>query len=337
MKIYNYIIAAAFALMCFASCEEDDVDNRDFSTRMYFRGENPMKIDLAYTAEGVMVEGGVDSLNVWINKLAEKDEILTIKAVSDEALINQFNELNGTEYKLLPEAHYTLTNTELTIPTGKIKSEDYAYITISDENLLALDHKAVYLLPISLEHKEGKMNPAGSQAVKYVILNLTKILVEPTNQALPGAALDRSNWGIEASTYAAMASNLVNGLITDRWYCRTSDQGSITIDLKEEQSITGISTSPYYSSYSTGYIQTNYVPGIIMVELSNDETNWQSLGSVDFSPYRNEVFATSTADPYDLNILFYEVQTARYVRITILSSMNAYTWVGLSELNIYTN
>ncbi len=138
-RIFKYTILSIAALAALSSCEKSAsevyenkvfLDNYVSSKTLYISIEN------SYT----------ETLVAAIPKPAESP--LKVVISPDAAQLDYYNDKFGTEAVMLPEANYSFSANEFTISEGGVRSGD---CVISFKDVLSLDKKTLYVLPVSLK------------------------------------------------------------------------------------------------------------------------------------------------------------------------------------------
>lgn len=122
--------------------------------------------------------------NVWYSaQIASEVDIERDIAVSFDArpqLVDSFNIANGTEYPVLPEGSYTLTQTNATIGIGETKTRPFS-LKVKTKDILT--PFVQYLLPIQITKAAGDLSPS-----KKIVINKEKgttyFLIEATKKGI---------------------------------------------------------------------------------------------------------------------------------------------------------
>ena len=84
----------------------------------------------------------------------------------DPSLVGAYNAKNDTHYEMLPAEHYQLSQESVTIPAGKITSDE---VGIKFLKLDELEIDATYLCPLSISGAEGVGIMDGSRTMYYLV------------------------------------------------------------------------------------------------------------------------------------------------------------------------
>ncbi len=138
-RIFKYTILSIAALAALSSCEKsasEIYENRVFLDNYVSSKTLYISIEDSYT----------ETLAAAIPKPAESP--LKVVISPDAAQLDYYNDKFGTEAVMLPEANYSFSANEFTISEGGVRSGD---CVISFKDVLSLDKKTLYVLPVSLK------------------------------------------------------------------------------------------------------------------------------------------------------------------------------------------
>lgn len=238
----------------------------------------------------------------------------------DNALVDSFNQANGTSYPVLPEKTYVLGATSAVIPHGS-SSTGPLYISVKTGGEGAMDILKDFMLAVRIESANAKIN--GKLQTAFFKVRAQPNLADYTDY-------DRSHWNVigfssqEASGEGPNNGRAIFCLDGDpNTYWHTQWAGGqpgpphyITIDMGEVKTLHGLSFLPRQSDNSGK-------PQNVSVETSLDNVTWTSGGSF------------TLANNKDLQPQFLSsFRDARYFKVTINTSYNA-TYTHLAELNAF--
>lgn len=138
-KIFKYLplLAAAFLMTACQSDKEEDFGNKAF-------------IDAPSMSSETIVKGGTDDivkiLTIATSRPAEKD--IKAQAVVDKSLVETYNKAYYANAILLPEEYYEITESNMAIDAGSVKSTE---ASITFKGVGALDRSLVYVLPVKVQ------------------------------------------------------------------------------------------------------------------------------------------------------------------------------------------
>lgn len=325
MKNIRTIIALLFLpCLIFTSCDDDVYDFQgDSENRVYIKpldntvnGFNRSKLSVIVTPLSVQKE----TLRLPVSSTVPVKGDVSVSFTVDESLVAGYNLQHGTSYQAIPVKTVELKNSELTIPSGKMVSDNILEISVHDDEVANLSGE--YLLPIRIEEVVGNAVVSTNRNVSYVLVNvyadLDNIWDTPLSESAIGDLLtvDRAGWQVTAtnSGFSNIANMLDGNAYTNEQYDvhLLDDNTGFTIDMLQEYSnITGIRQH----FYSGGYSITSSD-----IYTSSDNENWTYQGH-----FNNRVEVA--------NICFYAPVKARYIK-TIVRAHSRYVYIR--ELNIYT-
>lgn len=200
-KFWKYLATAAvvMAVTPLMSCDDDD----DFSSSpgrpdysknyVYLYQPNSTFARVEYKANGDFITGPSDPLKtvpVRITKALPTD--LQVEVAIDPSLVDEYNEANQTDYKLLEGA--SIVNPNLKIAAGEYVSPDSIAITFGDRSGF-LSGEANMILPIVIRSCQGPIISKSSRV--FLTFNSTyRPIVVSLNTTVKEfiAALTTSDW-----------------------------------------------------------------------------------------------------------------------------------------------
>ena len=178
MKKNNlYILFSFFAALFVTSCSNYD---ENFSNKGYLSaGIN--KVQNLFIKPTANDE--VRTLDVSIAKPEPSD--LSFKFIADASSLSTYNTAYSSEAILLPEENYEITNAEVTIKAGAVRSNE---ASVSFNNITSLDRELIYVLPVRVT--SGSIALLESATVTYyvfkgaalinVVADIEKNYLQPT-------------------------------------------------------------------------------------------------------------------------------------------------------------
>ncbi|WP_418213694.1 DUF1735 and LamG domain-containing protein [Bacteroides difficilis] len=161
-KLYQ-CLAAATLLFLPVAC-----DNTDYSDHSPF--DNSAYLNVAATKNAEMftfnrkVTNQTKTFTVKLSYPSGEDVKVNLKV--DPSLIAIYNAKNDTHYEMLSAEHYQLSQESVTIPAGKITSDE---VSIKFLKLDELEIDATYLCPLSISGAEGVGVMDGSRTMYYLV------------------------------------------------------------------------------------------------------------------------------------------------------------------------
>lgn len=166
----------------------------------------------------------------------------------------------------------------------------------------------------------------GLPSLPSFVLGLLSLADLVLSQNFPyGNIISRTGWTANASSFQPgnEPSKVLDGNASTIWHSAYSPQlidlpHEITIDMKKSYVVNGISYQPRQDGSSNGII------GQHKVALSNDGQTWTTVA--------DGFYLSDNTVKYS----FFTINTARYVRLTALTEIQAKQWASISEFNVYT-
>ena len=167
------------------------------------------------------------------------DQDVTLNFGIDPSVVEGFNQSNGTDYALLPEGSYELSDKQTVIKKGELSTAPMKVTVYTTGEKAPLDISKTYLLPISLQKASVKINPA--LQTFYCLINIVP------------SFFDRSNWKVvDFSSEEAVGEGPDNGRavfaldgdINTFWHSQWKDASPVpphyfTIDMGTSKRILG--------------------------------------------------------------------------------------------------
>ena len=161
-KLYQCLAAATLLLLPVAC------DNTDYSDHSPFDNSAYLNVAATKNAETFTFNRKVTSqtktFTVKLSYPSGDDVKVNLKV--DPSLIAIYNAKNDTHYEMLSAEHYQLSQESVTIPAGKITSDE---VGIKFLKLDELEIDATYLCPLSISGAEGVGVMDGSRTMYYLV------------------------------------------------------------------------------------------------------------------------------------------------------------------------
>ncbi|WP_195532680.1 DUF1735 and LamG domain-containing protein [Bacteroides finegoldii] len=161
-KLYQ-CLAAATLLFLPVAC-----DNTDYSDHSPFDNSAYLNVAATKNAETFTfnrkVTNQTKTFTVKLSYPSGEDVKINLKV--DPSLIAVYNAKNDTHYEMLSAEHYQLSQESVTIPAGKITSDE---VSIKFLKLDELEIDATYLCPLSISGAEGVGVMDGSRTMYYLV------------------------------------------------------------------------------------------------------------------------------------------------------------------------
>ena len=161
-KLYQCLAAATLLLLPVAC------DNTDYSDHSPFDNSAYLNVAATKNAETFTfnrkVTNQTKTFTVKLSYPSGEDVKVNLKV--DPSLIAVYNAKNDTHYEMLSAEHYQLSQESVTIPAGKITSDE---VSIKFLKLDELEIDATYLCPLSISGAEGVGVMDGSRTMYYLV------------------------------------------------------------------------------------------------------------------------------------------------------------------------
>lgn len=321
----NYIIkniskALLLALPIIASscCSDSNEAIQDEWTATYvylqridYLTPSPKKFHLAHRSDGVKGE-------IAMPFVAKTQKPCTQDIKVHFSLISKTDKVS---LEFLNQKGEPLTDNVLVIKAGQTHSDTIKVVGSKFEQLKDIEEQWETNFQVNLTDIETAQENTFISPVKDLQKLTAKIEKKPhltlsLGQPANSDVLDRANWSITLDDIAEHpASNLFDeDFGTD---VASSNNGfSFVLDLGAETALSGLYTTSW--AYQVG----TYAPQEIELLVSNDNTNWRSLGRI----------ATGTGIQ---QVVFEEQPTARYLRY-VITKMPSSKRVSLTEFYLFT-
>lgn len=337
---HRFAFIGLFVALCaisFSSCSDDE--SYDFpgnSGKVYVRMQssnlvnsvaNVLDMKVSKTKFGIF-GGGTVSFPVRSTVPVKSETSVTLGI--DNSLIDVYNAKNGTECKALDASIFTLSEQNLVIGNGQMRSEKELEIAIEPAKINSLE-LGDYLVPVRLMDVTGAMEVSAEWSVIYLHVS---VVDDP--YGIPMA--DRSDWEVvdfssqEVNGENAPASNALDGNYGSFWhtewyYNAPNPPHHITIDMGAVKRMAGFQ----YVTRNGG----RGCPAELVVEISTDNVTWNEVGNYGQSDL---VFGSNA----ECKKFFDDLKDARYFRLTINKAGEEYWgsiyyshYACLAEINAY--
>lgn len=197
----------------------------------------------------------------------------------DESQVALYNEVNGTNYDILPSGSYSIINTA-NIAEGELSGEDLKVTLNPVQGKLELFKK--YLLPISIKSVSGNYLANPNLDVTYFVVSASLDYNDYSN-------FDRTNWVVTASSDEPAESNgefpnnglalaAIDGALNSFWHTKWSGGEPspphwLTVDMGETKEVHGF---VLYGRQSNN----DGKPKDVVFEVSADGENWVEVKNV---------------------------------------------------------
>ena len=318
---YNKLQIGGFAiasLLLLSGCHSDNdaVEDEWTATYVYLQrvdylSPSPKTFRIDHTEEGL--SAGVDM------PFVAKTQKPTNKDVRVNVELRDANAANvGLE--LQDKTGKKLESSQILIKAGEQHSDTFHIVATKISELKANEQKVSLAFDValsSIETAQGNTHISPVSELNNLAAKIEKGALQTMKMGEPkiNDVLDRSAWTITLSEGAEnTGANLVDG---NYWtdVARSGQGFTITIDIGEVKTITGVNTTSW--SWTTN----RYAPQEVEVAVSKDNVTWKSLGTI------------QTSGGYQ-NITLLSRPKARYLKYSILK-MPSTGRVSIVEFNLY--
>ena len=305
-------VLCSFALL--SGCSDDDVckvyipEAKTLQIKNFDLGEELREVfHVAVTASDYVTRSG-----------KEVGGDVKVQLTVDEAKVQEYNSLCGTDYPLLPSDCYTLT-TETVIPAGESSSADLVLTVNAQGKIQPFDS---YLLPVTITSVEGAQADHIQQTVYYLLSGAEDVWAMPL--------ADRSAWQVvEVSSEETSGEGSDNGHAIHAFdglkgtFWHTQWKGNepqpphhIVVDMGQEVKMLGFQ----YVSRDHGEAW----PQEMTMETSLDGLKWESAGTYSDLP---------AGAKEEFRSYFPGFKQARYFRLTITAVYSGKWATAVAEIN----
>ena len=198
MRISKYLWSVSLLLagmLGFQSCDEETYDVTGNSNNLvYFnqKGDdgksNFYSFNVDWTSVGAV--GDEVTLKVPVKTTRPADGGLVVYAGVNNALVDTYNQQNGTAYSALPANTVQFVKQSVTVPAGAMESTDSIEFTIPAENYIPLTER-LYLLPVVISSVEGNGSPSVQAGTLWASISLSL----PGDKKTDASISDLAFWG----------------------------------------------------------------------------------------------------------------------------------------------
>ncbi|MDL2211171.1 DUF1735 and LamG domain-containing protein [Bacteroides sp. OttesenSCG-928-M17] len=157
----KYTLLTIVILSMLFSCKNAD----DFQDVIFFTGTEKSAV-AKFTIDGPSNMG----ISVSASGKVESDVSIQVKPAPE--LVENFNKVNGKQYKPLPEGSYDLSTNEIIISKGQHVSDQ---IRLSINSLDSFEEGVTYCLPITIINSNGNMPVLEASRTLYAVISRTII------------------------------------------------------------------------------------------------------------------------------------------------------------------
>lgn len=315
MKTKN-ILSIIWAF-CFLNCAvliscKDEVALPDQPLNSYDKVYMPQSVNGA-VHKTLAISDNVQTLvygaNFGGNGYPEKD--IPVTFTIDATLAEAYNVAHKTNYLVLPEGSYVLSDKNAVIPKGKLSTEPL-HISLKTKGTGAMDALKTYILPISMSAPDATIT--NGLGTTYFI-----VTAQPDLKDYPD--IDRKSWKIiDRSSEEANGEGqnngkaifAIDGEINTYWHSQWQNGQAVpphflTIDMGERKTLHGL-------GFIARQTDANGKPNEVNVQTSLDNITWVNAGTFNLQDNKN---LQKNFLPEGFN------KDARFFKVTINSGFNS--------------
>lgn len=329
MKTYKYILSlfAVLVVIAMQSCSEDVYDVEGNPNALFFFKENATNsftFNLVRTP--VSVSGDKIKVKIPVRSTRTSQENVTVTAIVNSGLVEDYNSSHGTQYMAFPENLTTIAKSTVTIPAGNFVSVDSLEVEVPEEKCNELE-PGNYLLPIRISQcSEGRASSVETSTI-WVIANVVYKVIK---ENMPESEIEGVRVEEARSGWSASSQNL-SGDFSSIFDCNTStgvkfpsNGASVVVDIQKSHAITGVC----FRADGSGYVSISSMN----IALSEDMESWTDMGTA-------TAMAKGTGN-YQI-VGFYPGKDfrARYIKLSDIqwSGYPQYFGYTLNEFSIYSS
>lgn len=323
-KIYKNLLPllGLIVSLTFYSCEEEAPFTE--GALLYLKSDIALYTNIAVDRVNNELINTPIQLPVYLTRPVGTDVDVSVNISADQEL-EDFKYLNKM-YKYLPSSCFTLKSGNLTIKKGEIVSEGLSELVPSTDYFIANAETTpdyFYTILELTSFSAGDTGVARSTNANRIYCLFAKTRLYYSQEMVPGASAitERETWKF---TTKPTAPTLVEYLIdkNNSTYLQLSSNGSLDIELINEEKLRGFSITPVYEA-AFNIKQAN-------VFVSTDKLNWTLVGEA-LLPIIKQ--GSSVENPDIRYVFFAQPTTSRYLRLSFTATYGSYA--AIAELNIY--
>lgn len=311
-NILKYTLAAAASLALLSACEEmeDFTTTIDAADKLVYVNPQEGSEFTARIMHRPIGSEGEFSISFPLKANTTSHEAFTAGIELDATLVETYNAENGTEYVALPAEYIKFDKSQVTFEADANTSVDsVAFHLDSDKDLSQLTER-YYLAPFKVV--SNGLTASKQLGNLWLLIETETNLIRPitgSSEMVGFSAGGRSLWTADTQGYEHLFDGNTDTELS------LSGTHTFTIDMKQEQMVTGLRLYTYPLNYIT-------------IEYSVDGQTWSQAGTPRSGDY---AYDGSSWSPGYYYVAVYDYFTARYLRLT--TSMSGYAYLG--ELDVY--
>ena len=305
-RIYS-LVALLSLFAAVSSCDDEAYDvTGNPNELIYFSANQNQTFSVISTPEGYMGDKVEAKLGLRITRPLGGNA--TVAAVVDNDLVATYNAAHNTDYKVFPGS---VDVKAASFTSGSYQSADSIEVSLPSEQYSALGREGSYLLPVHLTEATAGKVTVTDKATAYILVNVERkdINTDVKKEDITGTlASNRSSWSVISEEAITDWSKLFDDDKSSS-VSFSSNNPTITIDLKEVKTLTGI-----YMNSGSSYNRFS-----AEISFSEDNANYTKAGNT-------KNLAEHYIQVYGLSV--------RYIRMKL--SWGYYYGRPLGDFNVYT-
>lgn len=317
-----YFITMLLALLS-SGCLKDDTELPEQDETDYYQVymptavQSPKEITLRFNEEEQTITYGA---NYGGRNYPDKD--IAVDFAVTPAMVDSFNQRNGTEYEILPASAYSLSENSAIIPAGALATMPLDVKVVPEGNMALFKP---YLLPISISLKgtDFKLNETLKTAYYLVTASLSFSDFEDYN---------RDNWEVtevsseepaEGADNGGLGIHTIDGKNSSFWHTAWANSSPgpphhLVVDMGETKTLHGFSFIGRQSGNAGK-------PQSVTIELSTNGTDWETA----------ETFTLQNTNNQQKFFLRSGFKDARYFKIVVTAMFGGANYTHLAELGAF--
>lgn len=317
---FSVLIIVATLPMVLHNCKKAElgIENQDQYTKVFMQSASDGAISKSLAIkdewEAISFGAGYGGFTILNNPI-------TINFTINQDKVDLYNQQNNTNFELPPSDSYKISSESVTIQPGNAGSNS----TNLEINPLKLAGTKTYIIPISIHDVQPELSVNEE-------LRTTYFLVNGYYESNPFTPISQQGWEIhdysddDYDAVGGRAPFCIDGDVNTVWLStyrrvdgwRPPHPHYVTVDMNSTNTLHGITL------YGRRGENNAYLfPKNVLIQTSNDGSNWNDQGTYTISASSDETAAT---------MYFETSQSCRYFKITVLSSEGNGDTTSIAEL-----
>ena len=330
-----------FALSLLSSCQKEEVCSENLS--IYLRNVKGNSMYASYETNGlaknpIEITGAntfEHDVEICVSRNLIEDAHIILGV--DENAVEAYNTSMNQQAILLPDDAYTLSTSELVIPSGSSK----AHVKVNIPDMSILSGAQTYVLPLtvkSIKSEDKGLTLSKARSTVFVTVKVNLAYIDWDVKTIEGEPMSSTGWNISSSAHDASytADLAFDSDLRTAYVYKGANRGdfykaNIVVDFKTLTPVSGFRIFPNNSVYDS-----NYNGSVIAFEFSKDGKTWIHIGTSPTLPGTWDTWNNFDNPPAFTYVQLYSPQETRYVRF---SWTYTHDWMrkstGVGEISIY--